>query len=143
MRAIQAQKPQGLRAIYGLTNAFQGATGIKVEVNRGNLAWTLGQRLDAVVFRCVQEALTNAFRHGKATEVSVSFWRAPDEIRITVRDNGVGVAANVAVEDGMGLSGIRDRLREFGGALKTGNVGGGFELQARIPYRIGGIGESN
>lgn len=143
MKAIQQSEPKGLHAIYGLTNAFQGATGIRVEVNRGNMPWSLGQRLDSVVFRCVQEALTNAFRHGKATEVTVTFWRAADELRIAVRDNGVGAAIDGETEEGMGLSGIRERLREYGGTLRTGNVGGGFELQARIPYRAGGIREPN
>ena len=143
MKAIQQSEPKGLHAIYGLTNAFPGATGIRVEVNRGNMPWSLGQRLDSVVFRCVQEALTNAFRHGKATEVTVSFWRAADELRIAVRDNGVGAAIDGEAEEGMGLSGIRERLREFGGSLRTGNVGGGFELQARIPYRAGGMREPN
>jgi signal transduction histidine kinase len=114
-----------------------------VEVHRGNLPSTLGQRLDSVVFRIVQEGLTNAFRHGNASHVSVFCWRSSGEIRISVRDNGRGMENLATAEEGMGLSGIRERLAEVGGAVTRRNLDGGFELEVTIPYRMGEIGAAH
>ncbi len=139
MRSMERPDPKGLDAIYRLTRAFEGATGISVEVNRGNIPLSLGHRLDTLLFRLVQEALTNAFRHGEATTVSVFFWRSDEEIRVNVRDNGTGVAADTEIEEGIGLKGLRERLREFGGTLRAGGLDAGFELVVKIPFRRGGL----
>ena len=135
MATIREPELTGLKAIYNLTGAFQGAMGVTVTVSRGNFPWTLGQRLDEIVFRVVQEGLTNAFRHGKATEVMVFFWRAPDEIRVRVRDNGRGVPF-AKHEEGIGLKGIRTRLDECGGTLRTRGLSVGFEMEVRIPFSV-------
>jgi signal transduction histidine kinase len=75
LREIRPFGPIGLRAIWHLTRGFQGATGVEVRLNLGNLPWSFGRKLDAVIFRIVQEGLTNAFRHGKATRVRINLWQ--------------------------------------------------------------------
>ncbi len=143
MRSIERPEPKGLEAIYRLTRAFEGATGISVEVNRGNIPPSLGNRLDTLLFRLVQEALTNAFRHGEATTVAVFFWRSDEEIRVSVRDNGTGITAETEIEEGIGLKALRERLREFGGTLHARGLDTGFELEVRIPFRRGGLDGAN
>jgi signal transduction histidine kinase len=106
----------------------------------GNLPWSYGRKLDGVLFRIVQEGLTNAFRHGKATRVRINLWQTEGEILLSILDNGRGIVPGTDVTDGIGLAGMRERLSEYGGEIRLGPVEDGFELAATIPYGMGGIG---
>jgi signal transduction histidine kinase len=140
LREIRPYGPIGLQALWHLTRGFQDATGVEVRLNLGNLPWSFGRKLDGVLFRIVQEGLTNAFRHGKASRVRINLWQTEGEILVSVLDNGRGTAAGAAVTDGIGLAGMRERLSEYGGEIRLGPVAEGFELSATIPYGMGGIG---
>jgi signal transduction histidine kinase len=59
---------------------------------------------------------------------------------IVTSDNGRGVAPGTAVTDGIGLTGMRERLSEYGGDVRLRSAVEGFELLATIPYGMGGIG---
>lgn len=144
LHATRSIEPKGLEAIYGLTRAFGGATGIRVSVNRGNMPWSVGPRLDSIIFALVRESLTNAFRHGKASEVTVDLWRAADEVRVTVTDNGKGQIHPDNGDAGIGLSSLRRKLGDVGGTLRAESLAGvGFAVRVRIPFRMGGIGAKN
>ncbi len=77
------------------------------------------------LYRIVQEALTNAVRHGKATEISVHIEYDPNEIRFHIFDNGIGTEE---IKEGFGLKGIRERVEAFGGKVKI-ESGQGFSVQ--------------
>ena len=143
LRNMEMHKPKGLQAISQLTRGFEGATGIEIRLNTGNLPWSLGMKIDSALFRFVQEGLTNAFRHGKATRIQINLWRTPDELRASIRDNGQGLDSEEPVEDGIGLSGMKERFSSFGGKIVAHNVADGFELSATIPYRAGEMVEKN
>lgn len=64
------------------------------------------------LYRCAQEALTNAVRHARATRVLLALSRAPDGLCLEVRDDGRGTAH---VTPGAGLRGMRERVEEAGG----------------------------
>jgi signal transduction histidine kinase len=132
LRSLREIPAEGLRAIAQLVQAFREATGVSVQVNYGNVPFSFGREIDGTVFRCVQEGLTNAFRHGRATEVVVHLWQRESEIALTVRDNGSGAAE---VADGIGFAGMKERLAALGGALEAANAPGGFELRATIPFK--------
>jgi signal transduction histidine kinase len=140
LREIRPYGPIGLQALSHLTRGFQGASGVEVRLNLGNLPWSFGHKLDAVIFRIVQEGLTNAFRHGKATRVRINLWQTEGEILVSVLDNGRGVAPGTEATDGIGIAGMRERLSEYGGEIRLRSVVDGFELLATIPYRMGDIG---
>jgi len=140
LREIRPYGPVGLQALWHLTRGFQDATGGEVRLHRGNLPWSFGRMLDGVLFRIVQEGLTNAFRHGKATKVRINLWQTDGEILLSVLDNGRGVAPGTDVTNGIGLAGMRERLSEYGGMIRLGTVAEGFELAATIPYGMGDIG---
>jgi signal transduction histidine kinase len=143
MRSVEQFERKGIGAIFQLTRAFQDAMGVSVELHPGNLPPTLGHRIDSALFRLVQEGLTNAFRHGNASRVRITLWQAPAEIRVRVWDNGGGLPADgTAVQDGIGMSGMRERFAELGGTVSAGNVADGFQLSGAIPYAMGEIGES-
>lgn len=88
------------------------------------------------VFRIVQEALTNAVRHGRATAAAVTIERDQGGIRLSVLDSG-GCAdepANNETRAGYGMIGMRERAEIVGGSLRAGPASsGGFEVVAFLP----------
>jgi signal transduction histidine kinase len=97
--------------------------------------------LETTVFRIVQEALTNVFRHSAATQCSVSVSKGEDSVRVAVRDNGKGIADEVAAfhpeKIGVGIGGIRQRIKEVGGTMSLRNASPtGAILEALIPITI-------
>ena len=112
------------------------ASGLPIELRVGG--WRkLSPGLDLVVYRIVQEALTNVIKHaGRVpTVVNVSF--TAREIELEVSDTGRGQARERGDPDGPGhgLLGMRERVALYGGELSVGpRPGGGFEVRARIPF---------
>lgn len=85
------------------------------------------------LFRCTQEALTNALRHARASEIWVDVTGDDAGIAATVRDDGVGAGA---LAHGNGLDGLRERLAEVAGTLHIETrPRGGFMLRAWVPRR--------
>ena len=88
-----------------------------------------------VVFRAVQEAITNTLRHANASTMWVDLAADGGEIRLTIRDDGDGVAS---VHPGNGLTGMRERVSELGGAIRIGSrPGRGFSLSLQLPLTTG------
>jgi signal transduction histidine kinase len=84
-----------------------------------------------VVVRCVQEAVTNAIRHGDADNVWVTLRLDGGSVDVVTRDDGVGASD---VEPGNGLRGMRERVDGLGGRLDvTTSPGAGFAVRALIP----------
>ncbi|HZZ61133.1 MAG TPA: histidine kinase [Roseiarcus sp.] len=107
-------------------------------------AEALSERASQMVYRFVQEAMTNAFRHSGATRIDVSLrfeapardaglrGPAPAGLVIQVADDGRGLQGEHAA--GMGLTGMRDRVRMLGGQVLIGSPSGQeFVVEARIP----------
>jgi len=85
-----------------------------------------------VLLRCTQEILTNTIRHARAETLWLRFAREADgSLTLRSRDDGIGVDAVAA---GNGLSGMRERIKEFGGSLDIDTAPGrGFALAATLP----------
>lgn len=87
------------------------------------------------VFRCVQEALTNALRHAGAENVYLTIAAKGDTVAVTARDDGRGARK---LEPGHGLSGLRERIEELGGTVEIDvQEGVGLTLRALLPARAG------
>ena len=83
-------------------------------------------------YRIVQEAVTNALKHGQASTVDVRIRYLSREIEIDVADDGQGMHHGAGA--GMGLVGMRERAAVLGGTVETGNrTAGGFRVCARLP----------
>jgi signal transduction histidine kinase len=92
--------------------------------------------LQAVVYRIVQEALTNALRHANATEVKVRVAQDGEAVDVEVRDDGTGTAG--AGGSGQGLRGMRERAAAAGGTVDYGPApDGGWRVTARLPTHLG------
>lgn len=93
--------------------------------------------LETAIFRAIQEALTNAFRHSGAKNIWVNLLRTDSQILGTVRDDGKGVSDQVSNlrpdSIGIGISGMIQRLKEFGGELHLKNGSPGAVVELAIP----------
>ena len=131
MRAIESKRATGISAIQKLVNTFENATGVKVQVEFSNMPWSTGIETDYILYHMVQEGMTNALRHGKATLIRILFWKEDSGIRISIQDNGEG---STEIKKGIGLIGMSERIEQRGGILNAYNIDGGFELSAWVPW---------
>jgi PAS domain S-box-containing protein len=98
----------------------------------------LPRDLELVVFRLVQECLTNIHRHSGSKTATIQINRDPDRILIEVRDQGKGIPRDrlAQIEYGMsavGIRGMRERLRQFQGEMILDSVGPGTTVLVTIP----------
>jgi signal transduction histidine kinase len=141
MRELRGQvQPdyRGLTAINRLVKAFESSTGIEVTMEFGEAPSLFPPEIDKIVYRTIQEAMTNSFRHGMASRIDIMFWLGDGTMQVLIRDNGKG---SPSVKEGLGLAGMRERVRSIGGAVEYGNGTGGFQVRAFIP--LPGKGERN
>jgi signal transduction histidine kinase len=137
LREQENTSPVGLKAIARLSRIFEQATSIHIRCDFNNMPMAIDDEIDSGVYHLVQESLVNSFRHGKATEVSISFWYDGETVQVMIRDNGIGGAAT---KEGIGLSGMRERIEELGGSVHTGVAADGFVVNASIPLgRTSGV----
>ncbi|MFI7700777.1 sensor histidine kinase [Nonomuraea sp. NPDC049480] len=86
---------------------------------------------EVAAYRIVQEALTNARKHARATRIAVAL-RRDDRLRVTVTDDGVGLPADA--RPGVGLASMRERAAELGGTCVVREAeGGGTVVHAELP----------
>jgi len=106
--------------------------GLPVRVRIEGEPVRLSPAIDLSAYRIVQEGLTNALKHARASHADVTVRYEPEEIRIEVRDDGAGPAKSDG--HGHGLVGIRERVKIYGGEMTAGgDPDGGFVLSARLP----------
>jgi signal transduction histidine kinase len=95
--------------------------------------------LETAVFRIVQEALTNVFRHSGAGRAWVRLMWEERRVIATVRDDGKGISDRIAefqpASVGIGIGGMRQRVKEFGGELCLRNVFPGTLVEVVIPVK--------
>jgi two-component system sensor histidine kinase UhpB len=86
------------------------------------------------VYRLVQEALSNAVRHGQPSRVEIEISQDAAGLVVRVSDDGVGPAEDDMASDGLGLIGMRERIEALGGTLRLRrNTPSGLEILAALP----------
>ena len=109
-----------------------GRAGLPARLHVDGEPFPLPRGIDLSAYRIVQEGLTNALKHARASDADVTVRYRPDEVEIEVRDNGEGGATNDGL--GHGLVGVRERVKLYGGEMSVGTVPeGGFVLSTRLP----------
>lgn len=97
----------------------------------------LKPELETAIFRIIQEALTNMFRHSGARNGSISLAENNGNIRVTVADDGKGIEEQVIQlrpdSLGVGIGGMRQRVSELGGSLRLSNANPGTIVEVVIP----------
>jgi signal transduction histidine kinase len=113
-----------------------GRAGLPVQLEVEGKPFPLPRAIDLSAYRIVQEGLTNALKHARASDAEVTVRYRPDEIQLEVRDNGEGPATSDGL--GHGLIGIRERVKIYGGEMTAGPAtGGGLVLSRRLPLSDG------
>jgi signal transduction histidine kinase len=121
---------RGLSERSGLDTAFS----ISEQFGR------LPRDLELVIFRLVQECLTNIHRHSGSKTANIQIHRDSERILIEVRDQGKGIPRDRLAQieygiSGVGIRGMRERLRQFQGELILDSVGPGTTVVVTIPVR--------
>jgi len=127
-----------LRAVSRIVAAFQRATGIHVSIDRANTRSTYTPEIDRIIYRFLQESMTNAFRHGRASRIQIYMFEIDDKLKVYVDDDGIGCPD---VKEGIGLTGMRERLEDIGGDLTLEGTAHGFQVRAIIPIDAGNRNE--
>jgi two-component system sensor histidine kinase UhpB len=103
----------------------------------GKLAPSYGDAIDLTIYRCVQEALTNAIRHAQAKSIGVTLDEAREEdaaarIELAIEDDGRGIDPQRPA--GFGLRGMQERVRALGGDCTLERAaGGGTRVRVVVP----------
>jgi signal transduction histidine kinase len=119
-------------ALRALVDDFASRTRIHVAMNLDAATRRLPPDVEVVIYRVVQEALTNVARHAKATDVDVRVVIEPGEVRISIEDNGRGMPVDASPH--LGWLGMRERVTALGGHLAIGvGAAHGVRLDAQIP----------
>lgn len=135
-RAVRAMRPEhleglgGIEAMKRLCAQFAERTGIRVNLTTDpDLA--LGPVHEVLFYRTLQECLTNAARHGRASTVWAALEVQNGGIRLRVHDDGVGATV---MEPGTGIGGMQERAQAAGGRFSYRNAPeGGFEVFLELP----------
>ena len=121
-------------ALRKLTEDFAEASGVQVDLQMDDFPANLREDQTEVIYRIVQESLTNASRHGHATEVRVFLLQTAEKLSIIVSDNGRGCQD---IKKGFGLHHMAERVELLGGTLEYWSEKG-FVLEANLPLNLQG-----
>jgi signal transduction histidine kinase len=107
--------------------------GLPVRMHVEGEPFALPAAIDLSAYRIVQEGLTNALKYARATRADVTVHYAADAVELVVRDDGPG--GGTGDGGGLGLVGIRERVKLYGGEMTAGPAPGrrGFVLRTRLP----------
>jgi len=121
-------------ALERLASTFQERSGIVAEVESGLGEERLPPEVETVLYRLVQEALTNVVKHAAAAHVSIVLTHRDGGVGVVVEDDGAGFAPADVREGALGLLGMRERLAVVDGTLEVESTpGSGTALLAYVP----------
>jgi two-component system sensor histidine kinase UhpB len=137
-RVLERLRPVGL-AELGLADALAALTrlwrethpGVAIETAISPAPGARGETAELTIYRVVQEALTNVFRHARATHVAITVAPAAEATLVRICDNGEGLAADH--RQGFGMIGMRERVLALGGTMSVVSTNHGVEVEALIP----------
>jgi len=118
---------------------FARRSGIRVDCDIPERMERPPRDCELVLFRVLQESLTNVHRHSGASAASVRLTRDTDQLQLEVGDNGTGIPEerlrrfNTSVGTGVGITGMRERVRELGGHLEIHSVKTGTTVSVALP----------
>jgi signal transduction histidine kinase len=121
-------------ALDRLAATFEERSGIRTSVESSLGAERLPAETETVLYRLVQEALTNVVKHAGAETVSIVLARRDDRVTAVVEDDGRGFATEDVNDAALGLVGMRERLALLDGTLAVeSSPGSGTSLVAHVP----------
>ncbi len=128
-----------LAALGDLAQRFGDHRGVDVDYQARGSRGRLPAEVELVLYRVAQEAMTNITKHAEATKIWIDLDRGPDDVTLSVRDDGRGFDPSLARASderglGLGLFGMEERVALVGGTFKIWpRRGGGTEIFAFVP----------
>jgi len=126
-------------ALRWYIDGFAQRSQIKVDLEFPEGFGRLSRELEIAIFRTVQECLTNIHRHSESPIAKIRIVRATSHVRVEVEDRGKGIPPEKLHEmasagtPGVGIRGMRERLRQLGGGLEINSNGKGTLVAAQLP----------
>jgi signal transduction histidine kinase len=126
-------------AINWFVEGFKNKTDIDVALELPSNMERLPRDIETALFRIVQEALTNIHRHSGSSTAAISLQNDGSDIVLRIRDDGSGIPKDALYKIGRGLSlgvglrGMRERVKELGGHMEVRSPGKGTELKFLVP----------
>jgi len=121
---------------------FAQRSGIEVKADLPNGIGRLPKPVELGLFRVLQESLTNIHRHSGSSKAEVALKVLPHQVVLSVKDFGRGVPAELlevfrasGTNSGVGLAGMRERIRELGGQLDIQSTSTGTLISASLPLQ--------
>jgi signal transduction histidine kinase len=109
-------------------------SGIAIAFTYNNVPSTISADVTLCIFRVVQEALQNAIKYSRASEVTVHLAGSPSGLKLSVVDDGVGFDVEGTGAHGLGLVSMKERLEAIGGFLEIrSGPGCGTRVEAAVP----------
>jgi signal transduction histidine kinase len=122
------------------TEGFSQRSGIKVNVTFPSDSEPIPNDVEIVLFRVLQESLTNVHRHSGASIVRVRLERSVGAVSLQVQDNGHGIGPELLsrlqkpnTHTGVGLAGMRERLNDLNGQMEIESSASGTTLHFKVP----------
>lgn len=117
-------------------------TSLRISLDIAEEFGRLPRDMELVVFRTVQECLTNIHRHSGSKTAAIRIARRPDHITVAVEDCGNGMSRETLQRlkssgSGVGIAGMHERLRQFGGTLAIDSDRSGTQIRMKIPIPPG------
>jgi two-component system, NarL family, sensor histidine kinase UhpB len=151
-RVLERLRPVGL-AELGLSEAIgallrlwsESHPGVAIETTISRSLGETGETAALTIYRIIQEALTNVFRHARATQVEITVTPVSarqagsarmdtDAVAVSVRDNGAGLP--IDHKQGFGMIGMRERVLALGGTMTVASTHQGVTVEALVPCGI-------
>ena len=125
-------------AIRWYTLGLTERSGLSIDVEIGDDFGRLPSEVELAVFRIVQECLTNIHRHSGSKTATVRLSRSAGTVVLEVQDEGKGISAEKlggihAHRSGVGITGMRERVRHLNGAMDIQSNGNGAKIVVRLP----------
>ncbi|HEX2729200.1 MAG TPA: sensor histidine kinase [Rubrobacteraceae bacterium] len=139
-RSVRALGPpplgerSGAGAMRALVRSFEG-TGFEISFRLEGDERVLPEEADLVLYRALQEGLTNAVRHSNARRINASLSYGGEAVKLAVTDDGQGASGKAgAMREGFGLHALEERVGALGGVFAAGNTQvGGFAIEVELP----------
>ncbi|WP_348936225.1 two-component system sensor histidine kinase LiaS [Bacillus sp. BS1807G30] len=142
LRPITLEGKDLKKGLIELLNEFQAKQPIDIDWEIEDDA-PLSKGVEDHLFRIVQEALSNVFRHAKATKVTVRLLIRNRQVQLKIIDNGIGFQTDHVKTASYGLESIRERTSEVGGVAEIMSFEGkGTQIDVKVPIFDEGKGEN-
>ena len=127
------------QALHWYVAGLEKRSGLHIKLAIAEEFGRLPREMELAIFRIVQECLTNTHRHSSSKVATICLARADQLVSLEVEDEGAGISAQKLFDiesqgAGVGILGMRERVRQFGGELKITSNGRGTKIFVTFPF---------